>query len=373
MENTSGIYSFKEIGNEYNREMLELLHQSPIEAKNFSICFDREPDIFKMANLKYHPAEYTGFFKGSKLIGFALIGYYNAYVNGKPQKVFHFSNFFIQKDERKKFVFFKAFKVIYKNVFDNSDLGYAVVLQGNKNAESLIGRENTGNTNYPYSSIINTLDARSIMIMFRKKTDTAFHVRKATTADIDSIVELLQKEFSERIFAPYVDKQVFQDNLLSRPDFGIENYYVAEKDDIIHGVCAAWDCGSFKQSRIIKYNSRFKVIKNIYSIMAALFGFTSLPKTSEAFKEVHITDYAVNERNPKIMKALLCKVYNDYRDLKYNTIIFGSYKNDELLKSVKGFINQSVLSNIIAISKNKNSFDEKNIVAEKPYIDIALL
>ena len=153
----------------------------------------------------------------------------------------------------------------------------------------------------------------------------------------------------------------------------ISNYYIAEEGGTAVGLCAAWCCAAFKQTRVLKYAGKFKVTRMIHSLMLALLKIPSLPKKGEAFKEVYISDYAVKGRDPGILNALLCRIYNDYRELKYNTLIFGSYESDDLLKAVQGFFNQSVKSHIIASCYDTATLDALSEERCKPYIDVALL
>jgi len=59
--------------------------------------------------------------------------------------------------------------------------------------------------------------------------------------------------------------------------------------------------------------------------------------------------------------------------LKYNTLIFGSYESDELLKAVKGFFNRSLKSHIVASCYDTSILDSLSEKTCMPYIDIALL
>lgn len=373
MERQNSKFYAKEIGRVYNEEMIEILNDNPIKTSGLTICFDRKPDIFKKNEIKYNPSKYIGFFKKNKLFGFASIGFYKAYIMGKPETIFYFSDVYINKSARKKGLIVKSSKEIFKDAYKGSNTGYFIVLKGNKNAESYILKPQYNDPFIPFYKIIGTFDARNILITFKKKESRTFIVRRATIKDSNDIIMLLKEEFTNRLFAPYIDKKVFEENMLKRPNFDIDNYYVAEKNGIVVGVCAAWDCSKFKQTRVIRYGGLFKFTKVLYSIFSGLFNFPSLPIKGEAIKDLHIIDYAVKERNPIILNALLKKIYNDYYLLNYNTIIFGSYKSDILLKALKGFFNQSVQSHIIALSYNKSMLEKITEESSMPYIDIASL
>ncbi len=373
MESQKSEYYAKEIGRPYNKEMLKILNDNPIKSSGLTICFDRKPDIFKKNEIKYNPSKYVGFLKGNKLFGFASIGFYKAYIMGKPETTFYLSDVYISQPARKKGLIVKSSKELFKDTYKGLNWGYFIVLKGNKNAESYISKPQYNEPLIPFYKIIGTFDARNILITFKKQESKTFMVRRATIKDANDIIMLLKEEFKNRLFAPYIDKKVFEENISKRPDFNIDNYYVAEKNGIIVGACAAWDCSKFKQTRVIQYEGQYKFTKALYSTLSGLFNFPSLPKKGEVIKDLHIVDYAVKARNPIILNALLKKIYNDYRNLNYNTIIFGTYKSDILLKALKGFFNQSVHSHIITLSYNKSMLEKITEDSSMPYIDIASL
>ncbi len=369
---TQSEYSARLLTAADNRQMLEILQSSPIESNGLSICFDREPDIFIMANLKYDPAKYVGIFKGERLTGFGLVGYHWGMVSGVPQRIFHLSNVFMRKEFRGKGLFFKAQRLFFQEIFESGCLGYAVIMKGNKSAERYMGWHSDKYPFWPDSLLLGTYDARNILITSRMKEANQL-VRNAGTKDIKAIVSLLKGEFTERMFAPEINEKNFNENLQKRPDFSILNYYVVENENRIVGTCAAWDCSSFKQIRILKYNGKFGFIKSVYNTLSPFFKLPKLPSKGQALKAVYITDSAVEKRDPKIFNALLRKVYNDYRSKKFNLIVFGSYKNDRLLEATNDFFHQSVESNIYMIHRSEPAIKELKQNNRDPYIDLAFL
>lgn len=214
---------------------------------------------------------------------------------------------------------------------------------------------------------------RNIVITFKRRAGGSFSVRHAEKDDIKSIAEFLQEDFKDRLFAPYLTEEIFRRNLEKRPGFDIGNYYVAEKDGRIAGVCAAWDTASFKQNRVLEYSLKFKVKKVFYTLLGLVFGFPPLPRTGESFRDVHIFEFAAENRDPEVMKSLLLAVYGEYRKKKYNTIIFGSSSDDPLLAAADPFMTETVVSHIIMGCTREELLEEGAIMTRYPYIDIALL
>lgn len=371
--NNSSPLTVKLIGREWNDRMLSILLESPIQSGGFHICFDRSPDIFTIPEFKSKYYRCAGLFKDQLLVGFGFLTFHDVYVNKKEEITAYLSNVFVLKQFRGNDFVLRAFDCFFQERFKSVRIGYAIVMEGNKPVEKLVGRSNSQYLRIPYSRILQKIVVKNIIITFAKRNRLQYNVRLATMNDVDSIVDLLKNEFQKQLFAPIISKEKFVRNLKIRPGFGISNYYVAENDNEIIGVCAAWDTTVFRKTRILKYNFSAKMISIIYSVGIAVFGFPSLPQKGAFFKEISITDCAVKKRNPKILKAMLRKVYNDSRKRGYNLVIFGSYKDDPLLKATNNFFRYSILSNIIISSFDKNLINKGEIDTRMPYVDISTL
>jgi len=206
--------------------MLEILRESPIDSKELSVCFDRKPDIFMIPELTSEHVECAGFFKATELLGFAMLTYQNVYVNGLPRTVMYYGNVHVKKEGRRKGFFYKTSDIFLRDTYKDSNMGYAVVMKKNEAAERFIGKRKSEYPNLPASKIISDLEVMNIIMMYRKKESWEYPVRRATLIDVDSIVSLIEKEHSRRLFAPVMDKTIFLKNLKRRPNFDMSNYYV---------------------------------------------------------------------------------------------------------------------------------------------------
>ncbi len=52
----------KKIDESHNAEMLQILKRSPINAGGLSIYFDKEPDVFAQARMKFFLSNHLGLF-----------------------------------------------------------------------------------------------------------------------------------------------------------------------------------------------------------------------------------------------------------------------------------------------------------------------
>lgn len=358
------------INERYNEQMLSIMKASPIHAGGLSLYFDKSPDIFKISGLKYTSGEYVGFFIENQLKGFGSLGYFDALVHNRPEKVFTFYHFYLLPEARGKRIPELAINDFFRRVrgTPSVNFGISITLKGNRSAESYLSRYISDVV--PPTRIIDQLVVKSILFSKRKKNQTAFKVRNAKTGDIGEIVRLLQAEHSQRDFGIIYTYEKFSGDLKNR-NLVIEDYYVAENArGEIQGVCLAWDCRDFRRTTILKYSSGFYPYLAGYKMAGQFFPMAAFPKKGESFNELTITDYAVAGRDPVIMHALLSEIYYRHHNRKYHFMNWASCGSDSLLTAAKGFWHKDIVSNIVFTSLDPERY---NLNMRLPYIDIAFI
>jgi len=366
-------FFLREIGREHNEDMRRILAASPVITKGLTVSFTRDPDVLAIPELFSERVKCVGFFKAEKLVGFAMLMLQKRYVDGAPRDVMYFGSAHVTEEGRHRGFLSRASDLLFGGREAWPDLGFAVVMRGNRSAEKFIRRRKTGYQHFPHSRLIGTLRVKNVLIAGPKKESAEYAVRHATPSDVEPIAVLLRAEFRQRLFAPVIDTDEFLENLAKRPGCDLTDYRVAEKNGRIVGTCAAWDMGRLKQTRVVRYGLKLEGLKAVHSAAAAMFGFPSLPRKGEALKDVTVTDWAVEERNPDILDALLRNVYNEFRAKRYNVMIFGSSLGDPALRAADRFPGPTVLSNIVAFSRDASLLAEGRLDTSLPYVDLAML
>jgi len=348
--------------------MLAILESSPINANGLSICFDKSPDIFEIPRMKYSVSEHLGFFTDDVLKGFGSLGYFDAWVQGKQENIFTFYNFYLLPEARGRQIPHVAIVNFFLRVKGKANYGVSITMKGNRSTESYIGRRI--DNWMPPTRVIDELVVKSILFAFPNKNDTRFAVKNARTEDIPNIVKLLQEEHQQRDFGLIYTEDIFQSALENR-GLQIENYYVAtDKKGAIKGVCLAWDCSLFRRTRVLKFSPAFYPSLLAYKTLEKFLPLTPFPKIGESFRELTITDYAVTNRDPVIMHALLSEIYHRHHNRNFHFLNWASCGSDPLLKAAKGFWHKNITSHIIFTSMDPERY---NIKTQLPYIDIAFI
>ena len=352
-ENKTGSSEFelRVLDQKWNKRLLQLNRESPVQAGAFQIFFDRSPDIFTIPKLTSYKYRCLGLFIGGKLLGYAMATYQKRYIHQRVVNVIYLGNMHVSQKGLGR----ELLKLLAKRFQDVIPKGtgveylYAYIIERNKPAMKL------ASVGYLYPRVVGKISMVTILLLFPVKLNDKYTVRRAKSADIDCIVGLLQKEHSQQFLAPYVDRDVFLDNLANRPYMDISNYFVALLQNKIVGVCSAWDMTPFKKNRILKFGLKMKAVRLFYNMTARIFGGSKLPKEGEAFRDITIAEYAVENRDPEILETLLRHIYKLYKKEGYHSIIIGSDVNDPMLKATDVFWSKKVRSNVIlgAIEKEK--------------------
>jgi len=366
------IYQIEELDERWKAAMLAIVRQAPIEANGMRIVFDHQPDPFLLRRLRSRKVLCGGFFIRGQLSGFALMLYKKVYVEGLPQTVLYFGNLVAAPAARGKGILYRMSDFFMNNLPDDIRLGHAVVMKGNRAALRLVNRAHPRFPNMPHLKIIGEWRVANILLLPRFPVKLKYPVRPARSADIDAIACLLDREYRNRLFGPVVSRESILRALDAFPNFSTENYYIAEEGGEVVGVCCAWDMGTVKQNRILRYGPRLKWLKRALALISPLGGYPPLPREGEAFRDVTILDYAAKERNPEILQALLQAIYRDYRRKRYHMMIFGYADGDPLGAAARPFFSREVVSEIVLFSKSKRTVEEF-VTNAYPYIDMALL
>jgi GNAT superfamily N-acetyltransferase len=361
-------FKIQPIDESHNPAMLAIQEAAPVKAGGLTVCFDKSPDMFFISRMKYTDSMHVGFFLNGELKGFASCGYSDVRLNRQTTTIFTLYNFYLLPEARGRRLPEKAVREFLSDARGKASCGMLVTMKGNRQAESFIGRR--GYSWIPPSRIITDWEVKSILFSYPVRNNSKYMVRNAKTEDIPEIVHLLNTEHSHRDFGSVFREEDFIPSLDKR-GLKIEDYYVAiTTNGFVKGVCLAWDCTSFRRTKVMEFGRRFYPVLATYKMLEKIFRMAPFPRRGESFKELTITDYATTGRDTAIMHALLAEIYHRHLKKGYHFMNFASCSNDPFLGAARGFWHQNTVSSIVFTSADPNWF---NIPVHLPYIDIAFL
>ncbi|MDX1585611.1 MAG: hypothetical protein R3222_02660, partial [Balneolaceae bacterium] len=285
-------YRLQVLDESWNQRLLQMAKASPVKTERMDIHFDRSPDLFAIPKLTSYKYRCLGLLKGDEAVGFAIACYQRRYIEGRLTDVLYLGNMHVSRRGMGKLFLKKLYRRFMHIIPDSSDVKYlyAYIMGGNIPAMKLL------DSGHLQPCVIGKIIMTTIFTIIPMKLSSDYQVRRADQGDIESIIELLQNEYSNRFLAPPMDQQIFIENLRKRPNFTLENYFVALKKGSVTGVCSAWDMTSFKKNRVLRYKKQLAALKVMYNGSALLFGSPLLPSPGETMRDVTIAEYAVRNR-----------------------------------------------------------------------------
>jgi len=361
----------REIGEKYNSDMLAIMDRAPMQSKAIDLLTDRAPSIFYVPDFYYDEYQYYGFFVGEELHGFAMLSIKQSLVNGEPQAVFQFTDYYLDHSLRGRNLYYLSGPFIYGQLPTDCKVGYGIFLKGNLPIRSIAKRTAKKMAHVPLTRVISDLQIYSIFLLFRKKMPSGYDIRQAKQSDITEIVKLLAREHAKRLFGKHVSIESFTKELEQTPDLAIENYYLVRQDNVIVGIAAIWDTNSFNKIKVTKYGVAYRIVRLFHTGVAKAFGFHPLPAEGEHIRSLFVRDIVIKDRNPDLLHALLVNIYNNYRSKHYHVINVGMVKGDPLQKSFKHFLHEVVESQLVLGVFNPLELDD--IMTNNPFIEFGVL
>jgi hypothetical protein len=360
------------LGPEHNQQMLEVLHRCPMETARLSLLFDRLPRMAASTELHYDRFKYGGFFVGDRLLGLALVAFDEVYVNGQPERVYAITDYYLCPEIRGHKLIVREQDFFFGDTGPDQ-LGYAVILKGNRPMETVAAADHQDRRCVPYTRFAAEQDIQTLFVTTRKRESGRYQVRAATRSDVEALAAFLDADFRTRLFGPVVTREKLLRDLGRRPNFGLDSYLLVERKGELLGACATWDTTPFKQNRVVRYGTGLKILRFAFGLAGKALGFRPMPAEGEAFRDMFVFDCAARDRDPEILRAALLVIYNQCRRAGYNSLAFGTSQDDPLLGATQGFHPQSVLSRILLLCRNRARLEGTAVDTRLAYQNIALL
>lgn len=334
MKNSLSCYELRVLNKSWNDRLLALTKESPVQAGELSILFDRSPDIFAISNLTSYKTRCLGLFRNEQLLGFVMVSYQKRYIAGEVVDVLYLGNMHVVEKGLGKEMIRHLSKRFHQIIPQNTAVKflYAYVMENNTAAIKLSEK------GFLSARVIGQIEMNILFTLFPVRLNKKYKVRRATAEDINEIVTLLQNDFQKRFLSPVITKETFSQMVTQRPQFDIGNYLVALSDEEVVGVCSVWDMTPLKKNVILSLDNMLRVIRWGYNNAACVLGVSPLPGEGEALKEITVADYAVRNNNPQILQALIKYVFATYRKRGYHAVIVGSSADDRVSKAFRPFL-----------------------------------
>ena len=222
---------------------------------------------------------------------------------------------------------------------------YCCIMRGNHGARAAVlrGRRADG------LAFAHLRGYASVALLARKprlrRPRSRLAVRRATIADTERLLALLDADARERVFGVVFDAPSWARRLALWPSFGIESFYLAfDARDTLLGCLAPWDSSAVNRVVIERLPATARYMRAAYNALTPLTGKPRIPADSDShLPDIWLTHVAVRKRDPEIFAALLDAAYADLAaNGRYATVSLCAFDADPLAPALDRYWRYSV-------------------------------
>ena len=174
------------------------------------------------------------------------------------------------------------------------------------------------------------------------------------------------------LFAPDTSPQALE-NSIRRPGLGWERTYLARRDEEIVGVLGAWDMGAFHATRVVSYSAAATIARGVHAAARTVLREAApLPQPGEAFRSLTITNLAVRDSDPRVLRALLTAVNNDHVSQGFHLMHLGATGGQDWTPALRGWLRQRFSSSLYALTRTGGPEPSQGSLSN-PYLDLSII
>ena len=334
----------------------------------------RDPDFFALYEMQRGVAECWVYESGGRPSGLGTILVREGWNEGRPARVGYLGDLrsgFRTSRER-------GLLRVYGDLLDDAvrrhgcELFVTAVLASNTAAIHALVRRRAARAAQPRYHLMRRFSMASIQFTraVRPRGDR-YRVRVATAADVPAIVALLDRDHRARPFGYRYDQGEFEHRLECWPGMSLGRTYVAwDASGQLVGVTSAWDPAAVKRYRVVAYRGSMRWMKLAFNATCGVLGYPRLPEPGHDFRCLYLCNTSIQGERPDVLRALLDRIYGDFRHSGYHFFSLCVYENDSLAPALDGFTVRRLDFHLYIVTRS--DVEAPNLGAGRPGFEMAL-
>lgn len=312
----------------------------PMEG-DVGLYMDRSPDVFALGRIE-GPCSQVGVAETAEhqIVGCVSASVRHAYVHGSACRIAYVGDLKVAPAHRNLYSA-DALSTHARNFCarqGGADVPVLItVLDGNKAMEYRA----RGFRGMPHFQRFATIRSYAIPLLWHRARalPQGLRIARATSGDLEEMVELWRRVAPRRQFAPVFSVDSFAQWIAQAPALELEDYRLArDREGRLRGFFALWDQSAFKAARVTQYSPRLAAIRSAFNIAAPVFGAPHLPRPGERLCYLTVTHLCVPPEAPDVLRALLRTAYNESRRGEHSFIEIGLDVRDPLAAALHGLM-----------------------------------
>ena len=319
----------------------------------------RDPDFFALYEMQRAEAECWVYEIAGRPAALGTILVRDGWVGGRPARVGYLGDLRSQLRASREHGVLRVYGDTIEGAIrrHGCELFLTAVLATNTAALNALVRRREARASQPRYHLMRRFSITSVRLAGGVKPSAApYRVRIATADDVPAIVGLLDRDHRARPFGYRYDQGEFEHRLAHWPGMSLESTYVAfDEAERLVGVTTAWDPAPVKRYRVVAYRGAMRWIKLGFNAAARVLGWTRLPEAGHDFRTLYLCNTSIEGERPEVLRALLDRIYADFRRSGYHFFSLCVYENDPLAPALRGFMTQRLEFHLYVVTRGDAS------------------
>jgi len=275
-----------------NVELLGLEKMCP-QGTSLVLQFDRSPDFFLRSrvydNYKVYVAEDEG-----KIVGTVGATLKEFNMNEEIVEGVYIYDLRVHPTFRGRGIGSKLVQQIMAEE-DEADLAYGIIMGENYPSIALFKR----------LGFQNVQDLMFLSVpLYKRREQTTSKVRKMTTDDAQSVVDLINNHYRNHDFFAPLSIDNFLNKTRRLADYGFQGTQVVEVENRIVACAGLWDYSRIFRTSVLRVTARLKMLTYILRFANLFTSTMKLPSVGEPFRLMYLTDFAFTRETEAIRELI---------------------------------------------------------------------
>jgi len=263
-----------------NAELLNLEKMCP-QGTSLVLQFDRSPDFFLRSRVYDDYNVYVAEEEG-KIVGTVGAALKEFNMGGEVVKGVYIYDLRVHPTFRGRGIGSKLVQQVMAEE-NEADLAYGHIIEENYPSIALFKR--LGFENIHNHMLLN-------VPLYKRQEQTASKIRKMTTDDVPSIVDLTNDHYRNHDFFAPLNVDNFLNRTRQLTDYGFQGTQVVEVKNRVVACAGLWDYSRILRASVLRITAKLKMLTYVLRFANLFTSTMKLPSVGEFFRLMYVTDFA---------------------------------------------------------------------------------
>lgn len=362
---------------QHDAQLRDVLASTPMDG-HVQVSFRREPSYFDASVVEGPHRQTLVARDGEHLAAIGCRSARERYVNGQPMPIGYLSGLRLRPQYRGSGLLGRGYRFLHELHRDGrTNLYLTTIAEGNDVATRLLTSARTWLPRYHAAGCYCTfvIPARRVPRDEQREASDC-EVRRANTADLPALLELLSNAGGRRQFFPCYEAEDFFHDQGTFRGLAAENIVLASRSGQLVGSIAAWDQRSFRQSVVEGYSGWLRQMRPAYNLWARLRRQPRLPAPHNPLPLITAAIPVVVDDELAVFRSLLGRLIDEIpRGTSANPdyLLLGLHERDPLTPVARRMATQVYVTRLYYVCWQDGEQLREQLDGRPPYLELGCL